>query len=411
MNIIQMSLDASILLISVMLIRLLFINKIPKLTLLILWGIVALKLIIPYSVYSRLDLRPMLQNSFSTITNTAGSGTIQDATQVSQTSNTLYNQFLLTIKSDLVLSLWFIGVITISLFFIITYIRSYKEFQTAIPIKNISYLNEWLRDHKLKRNIQISVSDRITTPLTYKLFTPVIIFPKSTDWNDKKSIQFILAHEYVHIKRLDVLWKVILIVILVLHWFNPLVWMMFYIVNKDLELSCDEKVIRQFGDEAKSEYALSLIKMAERRQKITPYYSNFSKNGIEERIVSIMKLKKTSILGVVFASTLVVGGITLFATTGLATETKKEEVSQGKESDKQIVEEINGEEVSQGKEPNEQFVVEINGEVIQGKKTNEQFVVERNGEEVVNFPILVKTNEGAFEITKEGEVIIKDKEQ
>ena len=239
MNIIQMSLDASILLISVMLIRLLFINKIPKLTLLILWGIVALKLIIPYSVYSRLDLRPMLQNLFSTITNTAGSGTIQDATQVSQTSNTLYNQFLLTIKSDIVLSLWFIGVIAISLFFIITYIRSYKEFQTAIPIKNISYLNEWLRDHKLKRNIQISVSDRITTPLTYKLFKPVIIFPKSTDWNDKKSIQFILAHEYVHIKRLDVLWKIILIVILVLHWFNPLVWMMYYIVNKDLELSCE----------------------------------------------------------------------------------------------------------------------------------------------------------------------------
>jgi len=381
MNIIQMSLDASILLIGVILIRLLVINRLPKLTFLILWGIVSLKLITPYSFYSKLNFQPMLQNLFPNIINTEGSVNIQDSIQVSKTSNALYSQLLLAIKSDLVLSIWVIGVITILLFFIVSYVRSYKEFQTAIPIKNNAYLNEWLRNYKLKRTIQISVSDKITTPLTYKLFKPVIIFPKSTDWNDESSIKFVLAHEYVHIKRLDILWKVILIVILALHWFNPLVWIMYYIVNRDIELSCDEKVIRQFGDEAKSEYALSLINMAEKSHKLTPICNSFSKNGIEERIVSIMKLKKTSILGVVFASTLVVGGITIFATTGQASEGSKEETNHV-DKNKDVNLDVDG-----------QKTVEINGEKVKNNS---------------NDPVLVKTDEGKFSSTKEESAITNE---
>lgn len=399
MNIIQMSLDASILLIGVMLIRLLFVNKLPKLTFLILWGIVALKLIIPYSFYSRLDFRPVLKNLLTNITNTEGSGNIQDAIQVSQTPNTLYNQFLLAIKSDLVLSIWLIGVITISLFFIVSYLRFYKEFQTAIPLKNNSYLNEWLRDQKLMRTIQISVSDRITTPLTYKLFKPVIIFPKSTDWSDEKSIQFVLAHEYVHIKRMDVLWKAILTVILALHWFNPLVWMMYYLVNRDIELSCDEKVIRQFGDEAKSEYALALINMAEKRKKMTPLYNNFSKDGIEERIVSIMKLKKTSILGVAFASTLVIGGLTVFATTGQALEENQAKANGSEEKT------LSNEPVSVNTSKGVVEILEHEGGILISNET-EKMLFKVEGKNLSNEPILVDTSEGTIVISQNGEEII-----
>lgn len=397
MNIIQMSLDASVLLIGVMLIRLLFMNKIPKVTLLILWGIVALKLIVPYSFYSKLNFLPLIQSLFSNITNTQGSDLIKEVIKVPQESNTVYSHFSLAIQSDFVLSIWFIGAITILVFFIILYVRTYKEFQTAIPVKDNSYLNEWLRKNKLKRTVQISVSDRITTPCTYKLFKPVIIFPKSFDWNDEKNLQFVLAHEYVHIKRWDVLWKVILTVIVALHWFNPLVWVMYYIVNRDIELSCDEKVIRQFGDETKSEYALSLINMAEKSQKMTSLCNNFSKNGIEERIVSIMKLKKTSILGVALASTLVVGGITIFATTGQASEAPKIEINQ-----------LDGNKVSK-QEKNGQSEVVINDKEVDLVR-NSQRKVEINGKEVknnVDTIVLKKTDEG---IEIEGErFIYKDK--
>ncbi|WP_052343768.1 M56 family metallopeptidase [Bacillus massiliigorillae] len=384
MNIIRMSLDASILLVVVILVRFLVINKLPRVTFLLLWGIVALKLTIPYSFYSRFDVQSLLHNLFAYFTNVEGSSHIQGAVQGSQTPNPLYSQLLLLMKSDMVLAIWLLGAITVSLFFVVSYVRSYREFQAAVPIKNNAYLNEWLRKHKLKRSIQISVSDRITSPLTYKLFKPVIIFPKSTDWSDEKSIQFVLAHEYVHIKRWDVLWKVLLTAVLALHWFNPLVWVMYFIVNRDMELSCDERVIRRFGEEAKSEYALSLINMAAKTQQISPLCNSFSKNGIEERIVSIMKLKKTSILGVALAGALVVGGITIFATTGQASEVPKENIKQVEKPTNQTI----NQDVKLQSE--EQHSVKINGKEVKGETIE---------------PLLVETTEGDFEISKKGNII------
>lgn len=383
MNIIQMSIDAVILLVVVLVVRLLFMNKLPKSTFLILWGMVALKLMVPPSFYSKFDVLPRLQHIFSLMKNTEATSSAPEAIQASHAQNAFYQQFIMAINSNLVLSIWFIGVIVLALFFIVMYVKSYQEFQTAIPLKNNVYVNEWLENHQLTRPIQIAMSDRITTPLTYKLFKPVIIFPKSTDWTDEKSLQFVLAHEFVHIKRFDVLWKMTLLIILVLHWFNPLVWVMYYLVNRDIELSCDEKVIRQFGQEAKAAYALSLIKLAETSQKMTPYYSNFSKNGIEERIVSIMKLKKTSMLGIAFASVLIIGGGTIFATTGLASEKDTEVVLEIKEN-----------------EATNEFTVE----------DTVKNVLEVKGEKVEESPVLIPTSEGDFEITQDGDqIIIKDK--
>jgi beta-lactamase regulating signal transducer with metallopeptidase domain len=308
-------------------------NKVPKHTFLILWGIVAFKLLIPYSFYSKLSIQPMLKNLFVTPTHSNDSEILLNTSEIAQTSNTFYHQLLPVMTSDFVQYLWACGGIGVLLFFIVAYVRSYKEFQTAIPVKNNEYLDQWLNDHKLKRMIQIAVSDRITTPLTYGIFKPVILLPKSTNWEDAASIQFILTHELIHIKRFDVLWKVIFTIMVALHWFNPLVWLMYFLVNRDIELSCDERVIRQFGDKAKSAYALSLINMADETYTVTPLCNHFSKNGIEERIVSIMTLKKKSVLGTALACTLVIGGMTVFAATGQESPTLKE----GKERNAVIV--------------------------------------------------------------------------
>ncbi|MGE7024394.1 M56 family metallopeptidase [Solibacillus cecembensis] len=327
-----MSVDASLLLIIVLLMRRLVRNKVPKQTILILWGIVAFKLLIPYSFYSKLSIQPMLKNLFVT-PHSNDSEILLNTIEIVQTSNTFYHQLLLLMTSDFVQYLWVCGGIGVLLFFILAYVRFYKEFQTAIPVKNNEYLDQWLNDHKLKRTIQIAVSDRITTPLTYGILKPVILLPKSTNWEVAESIQFILTHELIHIKRFDVLWKVILTIMVALHWFNPLVWLMYFLVNRDIELSCDERVIRRFGDKAKSAYALSLINMADETYTVTPLCNHFSKNEIEERIVSIMTLKKKSVLGTALACTLVIGGMTVFAATGQEPPTLKE----GKERNVVIV--------------------------------------------------------------------------
>ena len=126
--------------------------------------------------------------------------------------------------------------------------------------------------------------------------------------------------------------KLVLIAALCVHWFNPLVWAMYILANRDIELSCDEAVVRLFGENTKATYARSLISMEETRIGLTPLCNNFNKNAIEERITAIMKIKKTSIFSLVLAVALVAGVTTAFATTAVA-------ASDGQETDYGITDE------------------------------------------------------------------------
>ncbi len=127
-----------------------------------------------------------------------------------------------------------------------------------------------------------------------------------------------ILHEYVHIQRFDAATKLLLTAVLCLHWFNPLVWLMYTLANRDLELSCDETVLRRFGGNAKSSYAHTLIQMEEKKSGLRPLCNSFSKNAIEERVTAIMKTKKTSLIAVVLAVLLVAGLGGVFATTAWA---------------------------------------------------------------------------------------------
>jgi len=162
--------------------------------------------------------------------------------------------------------------------------------------------------------VQIRQSDRIKAPLTYGVFRPVILLPKKTDWTDETKLRYILTHEFTHIRRFDTLTKLVLTTAVCVHWFNPLVWVMYVLANRDIELSCDETVVRTFGETMKSAYALTLIGLEEKKSRLTPFANNFSKYAIEERINAIMKMKKSSLVGIILALALVVGTVTVFAT-------------------------------------------------------------------------------------------------
>ena len=108
----------------------------------------------------------------------------------------------------------------------------------------------------------------------------------------KKQLQYVLSHEYVHIYRYDTVTKLIATLALCIHWFNPFVWVMYILFNRDIELACDESVIRQFGEKSKSAYSLMLINMEATKSGLLPFCNSFSKNAIEERITAIMKTKK-----------------------------------------------------------------------------------------------------------------------
>lgn len=201
--------------------------------------------------------------------------------------------------------------------FLALYLNCLRRFKTALPLKN-AFLEQWLERNRPLRKVRICQSDRISSPLTYGVVRPVILLPRQMVQEDGHKLEYILQHELVHIRRCDGAWKFAMAAALCLHWFNPLVWVMYVFMNRDLELSCDEEVLRIFGTKARKGYALTLIGMEEARHFSMPLYSGFGKNAVEERVGEIMKYKKKTKITVAIASMLILMLGCMFATTSRA---------------------------------------------------------------------------------------------
>ena len=322
MSLLQMSFSGAVFITAVVMIRAAAINKLPKKTFLVFWELVMVRLLIPFSI-------PSVFSVYTLVTHGLSSAALPEIT-------TDYNMpavegvFAATggmeqPPADILssVSLWFIvwcaGMIPAALFFVISYLRCLMEFRTALPVRS-HYVEKWLEQQTLKRPVLVRQSDRISTPLTYGIFRPVILMPKKTDWKNEKQLQYILTHEYVHIYRYDTVTKLLAACALCVHWFNPFVWVMYRLFNRDIELACDESVIRQFGEKSKSAYSLMLINMEAAKSGLLPFCNNFSKNAVEERITAIMKMKKTSLFAICIAAMLIVGVTTTFATSAAGSD-------------------------------------------------------------------------------------------
>lgn len=293
MEILNMSLSAAVLILTIVIIRRLALHRLPKKTFLALWAVALYRLLIPFSVSSRFSiytLADMLKNRFWTA-NRPSIDTVTPNTQIITEKLTPILAEVTPVSISPVMVMWLIGLLICALFFLVTHLRWRREYKTALPISN-EFVKGWQQDHPIRRRVEIRQSDKIVVPLTYGVFLPVILLPKTTDWTDETKLHYILTHELVHIRRFDTLTKWLLAAALCVHWFNPFVWVMYVLANRDIELSCDESVVRIFGERMKSAYALTLIGLEEKKSRLNPLASNFNKNAIEERIVSIMKMKK-----------------------------------------------------------------------------------------------------------------------
>ncbi|WP_157793995.1 M56 family metallopeptidase [Paenibacillus donghaensis] len=315
MSVLDKSLSAAVLIIAVVVIRSLALNKLPKRTFLVLWGVVICHLLFPvsiaspFSLYTGIDL---LEQAFlkSNGFNRAAASANTDLSHGTEQGIAIGEPGA---SLSLVTVFWLLGMCACVLFFAVGYIKNRREFQTSLPVEK-ECCTRWLSEHPTSRSVQIRQCDLIQTPLTYGVFRPVVLLPSITDWTDETKLQYILTHEFVHIRRCDALTKLILAFVVSVHWFNPLVWVMYVLVNRDIEISCDEAVVKSFGVSHKSAYAMTLINMEESKSRLGALYSSFSKNSIEERIVSIMKIKKTSSMGVAIALTLMIAVPVVFAT-------------------------------------------------------------------------------------------------
>lgn len=281
LSLVEMSIYGGIMIIVILLLRKFAKDKLSKIIFAYLWIAASIRLILPFrinfegSIYQMVDtINPIRMNQTGLINTNILS-------EVSTKKEILFNLNQI---------IWIIGVIAVAFYFIYSHLKSRFNYTVSLPVEN-SFIKEYLENNRLRRPIQVRYSDRIGSPLTTGILWPVILLPKSIDWQNKQALSFILAHEIAHIRNFDILKKWALAALASLHWFNPLVWMMYVAANHDIELVCDELVVTQYGHQYRKDYAMTLVEMEERRGQFAPLTSGFSKSSLHQRVVAILKMK------------------------------------------------------------------------------------------------------------------------
>ena len=325
MSLFQMSVAGGVLILFIVVIRAVAIHRLPKTTFFVLWLIAALRLLLPLSIPLPGGLPVNVASISDAVQDFAAQNFVQGNEEGSSSTQAPPSfapdvepgeQFQATAQEiervPGFVVVWLAGSLLLAAYFTISYLRSLQKFRMSLP-DNTPYVQRWLSEHRITRPLEVRSSDLISSPLTYGILRPVILLPKKFDRSDETALQYVLAHEYIHIRRFDAITKILFAATLCVHWFNPLVWVMYVLANRDVELSCDGCVLRMLGEKEKSAYARALIRMEERKSGMSALYSHFSKNAITERIEAIMKFKKTSIAACALALVVTVGATTAFA--------------------------------------------------------------------------------------------------
>ena len=216
----------------------------------------------------------------------------------------------------IVFLVWLDVCLGLLLFFAWSYIRQARYLNESLPLPDRGYLGQWKEAHPRHRGVGFLVYDRITSPVTYGIWNPRIIFPKDMDLEDARSLDHILRHEYVHIRRHDNLWKMVALTAACIHWFNPLVWVMWHCFNRDMELACDQEAVLGMDRNGRLAYAMTLLRYSEKNHKVSLLYNGFGKSSVKERIMILMKNDKRTRIGMVCSILVFTMSMTVFASTG-----------------------------------------------------------------------------------------------
>lgn len=317
------NMTVSVVIIAVLLARFLL-RKMPKKYSYILWSIVGIRMIFNLPFATNISVfnlfRGFAKRSSTMDTMLAGSRktNLQRATDVLNTigtsetstahasSNTAANAVTHTLTtSQMVLGilglLWLIVVALFVAYGIYSYVKCRMLVRTAVIARDITSAT-----HKEKASASVWECDRIPSPFVLGIIRPRIYIPFRMP---KQEQAYILAHEQCHIRRLDPLWKLIAFLLLAVYWWNPLVWCAFFYLVRDMEMSCDEAVIEQFGNEIKQGYSNSLLSFAMERHPYSFAPVAFGEGDAGRRIKNVLNFKKphTWVAILVFVLLVVVG--------------------------------------------------------------------------------------------------------
>ena len=253
-----------------------------------LWCAAAVRLLLPITIPSHLSVWNLLHTSVAAQANGVISDVLTPFPSLA-TNSTAEPAADITGISPMLL-VWLVCAILFAAYFVIGYACMVRRFRGTrlAPQPSIDALLDRFR---FSRDPRICVSSSRRAPLTFGVFRPTVLLPEDLPVGDAQ-FQLVLAHELAHIRRKDCLRKLLLTVCLCLYWWNPLVWLMVWLANRDMELACDEAVLRALGPDCRKAYALTLLDMAQRNPKSAPLCSGFAKSSAEERICAILSFKR-----------------------------------------------------------------------------------------------------------------------
>ena len=266
LKVLHMSVCASWLVLAVLLLRL-CLRRAPKWFNVLLWGIVAVRLVFPFSVESPLSLLPR--------TEAIRPAAIAVQTQPAQISSAAAAggsaapaQSWLSILAWV----WLAGAAALFLYTMVSTLRLRHRVREAVRLRGNIYQSE-----------------RIDSPFVLGTIRPRIYLPYRMDSRDR---QHVIAHEQAHLRRGDHLWKPLGFLLLTIHWFNPVMWLSYVLLCRDIELACDETVIRELGCEQRADYMQALVSCSVNRRRIAACPLAFGEIGVKERVKSVMNYKK-----------------------------------------------------------------------------------------------------------------------
>ena len=356
MTLAAMCLQGSAMIAVVLVVRLLLGKHLPKAAFMLLWGLVLLRLLVPFSIPFAGSAWILADHATSVITGSvmqvelAGSAesqalagsTVEAETSLEAGGISQFVDSASTLNSSIALKdatsttpfslwqlIWALGSGAVAILLFASYARGMRRFVTATPVDNPS-AHQWLSAHRLRRPLRIVQVEFLVSPVTYGVLWPVIVVPCEFDWSDPSKSALVLEHEYVHVVRFDALFKLLLAVALCLYWFDPLVWAMWAYANRDIELSCDERVARRLNGRGRMLYVEALIDTAELHLVSgVPFAgAGFGRNAVEERVTALGNVRPSSLAGAVAIALIAFGTVAALATTPSA----------GKESDEPMEE-------------------------------------------------------------------------
>jgi beta-lactamase regulating signal transducer with metallopeptidase domain len=303
---VQSSLISSIGILIVIILRKGLLLKYTKKFFYYIWLIIIVKLLIPFKVpiYISPQIYIVWESFINTISfNQTGSKiSLYQGDAVTIISN-YHNNYIVKI----IAAIWLIGVIVLTIYYLYTYLKF------IINIKYVTYdvndnemLNiytELICELKINKKIHLKYYEGINSPFGMGFLNPCIVIPNNA--YNSTELKLILKHELIHFKNHDLLYKIILVFVKILHWFNPLVYIMCKIINSDCELACDELLLKDSGVEERKLYAMTLVNSLRFNKKdifesgiVTSFNKNQNKNILKRRLENMLNLngKKRGVL-------------------------------------------------------------------------------------------------------------------